>query len=84
MAERSTPCVDGETGLLVDPTSNVAVADAITELLLDEPRARRMGEAGKAWARRFDWPSIATRVEDVLLSVAAQEPASSESIGPAA
>lgn len=61
--------VDGETGLLVDPTSSVAVADALTELLLDRGRARRMGEAGKAWARRFDWAPIAARVEDVLHGV---------------
>lgn len=60
----------GETGLLVDPTSSLAIADAITELLLDDARARRMGKAGKAWARRFDWPLIASQVEDLLLSVA--------------
>ena len=35
--------VDGETGLLVDPRSPEAVADALIELLHDRERARRMG-----------------------------------------
>lgn len=59
--------VDGETGLLVDPEDPAAVADAVTELLLDGERARRMGLAGRQRAERLAWPSIARRVEDELL-----------------
>jgi phosphatidyl-myo-inositol dimannoside synthase len=62
--------VHGETGLLVDPTSSVAIADALTQLLLDESLARRMGEDGERRAHQFEWPAIASRVEALLLSVA--------------
>ncbi len=63
--------VDGETGLLVDPTDHAAVADAITGLLQDPERARRLGAAGAERARReFAWPSIAARVEALLRLIA--------------
>lgn len=62
--------VHGQTGLLVNPTDNVAVADALTDLLLDRPRAERMGEAGARRASEYSWPRISARVEELLLSVA--------------
>ena len=62
---------DGVTGVLVDPTSSVAIADAIADLLLNRSRAEQMGEAGAAHAREFSWPAISSRVEELLLSVAA-------------
>jgi phosphatidylinositol alpha-1,6-mannosyltransferase len=58
--------IDGETGLLVDPTDERAVADAITRLLLDRELARRLGEGGARRARELTWPRIAQRVEAVL------------------
>jgi phosphatidyl-myo-inositol dimannoside synthase len=58
--------LDGETGLLVDPTDPAAVAAAIARLLLDAELARRMGEAGARRARDFAWPVIAARVEALL------------------
>jgi phosphatidylinositol alpha-1,6-mannosyltransferase len=61
--------VDGETGLLVDPNDNVAVADAIADLLLDPERARRLGQAGAARAQAFAWPLMAARVEDLILEL---------------
>jgi glycosyltransferase involved in cell wall biosynthesis len=63
--------VDGETGLLVDPTDHVAVADAISSLILDPELAERLGRAGERRAREHSWPVIARRVEDLLLEVAA-------------
>ena len=63
--------VHGETGLLVDPTDHVAVADAIADLLLDPQRAEALGRAGRERAERFNWPRIAREVEEVLLGVAA-------------
>jgi phosphatidylinositol alpha-1,6-mannosyltransferase len=62
--------VHGETGLLVDPTDHVAVADALTTLLASRETAERLGRAGAVRAREFAWPTIARRVEDVLLEVA--------------
>lgn len=62
--------VHGETGLLVDPWDHTAVADAVADLLLDPGRAAALGRAGAARARRFAWPTIAERVEELLLGVA--------------
>jgi phosphatidylinositol alpha-1,6-mannosyltransferase len=64
--------VHGETGLLVDPTSPLEVADAISDLMLDGERARRMGQAGAAHARDHAWSRIAPRVEKILLDVMAR------------
>ena len=59
--------VDGETGLLVDPTDPSAVADAVSDLLLDRQKAEALGRAGAARATNFAWPKIAARVEDLLI-----------------
>jgi phosphatidylinositol alpha-1,6-mannosyltransferase len=64
--------VDGRTGVLVDPTDHVAVADGVSSLLTDRRRAAVMGRAGAARAREFAWPVIARRVEDLLLETAAR------------
>jgi phosphatidylinositol alpha-1,6-mannosyltransferase len=58
---------DGESGLLVDPNDPVAVADAITRLLLDGELAARLGAAGQRRAQSYAWPIIAQRLEAVLL-----------------
>ena len=42
--------VDGETGLVVDPTDVAAVADAINALLADDATRERMGRAARARA----------------------------------
>ena len=60
------------TGLLVNPEDHIAVADAITELLLDRDRAATMGSAGAARAAEFAWPEIAAKVEKVLDEVTGQ------------
>jgi phosphatidylinositol alpha-1,6-mannosyltransferase len=59
--------LDGETGLLVDPVDPLAVAGAITRLLLDRALALRLGEAGRARSLHYAWPVIVERVEAVLL-----------------
>ncbi|HEY4451162.1 MAG TPA: glycosyltransferase family 4 protein [Solirubrobacteraceae bacterium] len=58
---------DGESGLLVDPNDPVAVADAITRLLLDSELATRLGAAGQRRAHSYAWPVIVERLEAVLL-----------------
>jgi phosphatidylinositol alpha-1,6-mannosyltransferase len=60
--------VDGETGLLVDPLDPLAVAGAITALLLDHELALRLGSAGQLRARAYAWPMVVERVERVLLA----------------
>jgi glycosyltransferase involved in cell wall biosynthesis len=47
--------VDGETGYLVPPDDDVAIADAIEKLLTDDTRRVAMGHASRARAyERFD------------------------------
>jgi phosphatidylinositol alpha-1,6-mannosyltransferase len=58
--------VDGKTGLLVDPTNHVEVADAIVRLLQDRDAAARMGAAGSERAREHAWPEIARRVDELI------------------
>jgi phosphatidylinositol alpha-1,6-mannosyltransferase len=62
--------VHGETGLLVDPTDHLAVADAIVRILTDPVLAHRLRAGARPWAERFAWPAIARRVEDVLMHAA--------------
>ena len=64
--------IDGKTGLLVDPTDHAAVAYAVTELLLDKPRAEALGRAGAERARQLNWPAISRRVEELILALASR------------
>jgi phosphatidylinositol alpha-1,6-mannosyltransferase len=64
--------IDEVTGVLVDPTDHVAVADAVSDLLRDPDRARSLGAAGAERARQdFRWRAIAAQVETALRAVAA-------------
>lgn len=60
---------DGETGLLVDANDPVAVADALTTLLLDTDLRRTLGRNGAARTREFTWARTVGHVEDLLLSL---------------
>jgi phosphatidylinositol alpha-1,6-mannosyltransferase len=62
-----------ETGILVDPQDHVAIADAIAALLVDPYRARRLGRAGAERARRFAWPVMVRRVEDLILEACGRD-----------
>ncbi len=66
--------VDGATGLLVDPLDPLAVAEAISLLLLDPELAHRLGGAGRRHAQELAWPLIAARVQVVLLELLASSP----------
>ena len=58
--------VDGETGRLVDPGDDDAVAAALTSLLDDPERARALGEAGRRRAReRFSVARMTKRTLEV-------------------
>lgn len=59
--------IHGETGLVVDGTDTQAVGAAVSELLSDPERARRMGEAGRRRAvESYAWTEIASRVAEWL------------------
>jgi phosphatidylinositol alpha-1,6-mannosyltransferase len=58
---------EGVTGHVVEPRSVEAVATAIGDLLADPGRARRMGDAGRAWVeRRWSWTTIAATFDMLL------------------
>jgi glycosyltransferase involved in cell wall biosynthesis len=59
--------VDGETGLLVPPGDAAALCRALSSLLDDPARARRMGAAGRARAlSRYGWGRAAAEMLRVL------------------
>jgi phosphatidyl-myo-inositol dimannoside synthase len=66
--------IHGKTGLLVDPADHVAVAQAITTLLVEPKRNESYGRSALERARSFAWPEIARRVEELLLTVAEGRP----------
>ena len=63
---------DGESGLLVQPDEPVALAEAITRLLLDHGLAQRLGDGGRARAEAHAWPRVAERMREVLLEALAR------------
>jgi phosphatidylinositol alpha-1,6-mannosyltransferase len=57
----------GETGEVVDGADAAAVADALVALLLDRERARRLGQAGRAWvSREWTWDHSVARLSTLL------------------
>jgi phosphatidylinositol alpha-1,6-mannosyltransferase len=63
--------IDGETGVTVDATDHVAVADAIADLLLDPDRRTRLGEAARARAEQLSWTRMAEQVDRLVESLVA-------------
>ncbi len=61
--------IDNLTGVLVDPTDHVALADALAALLLDPGRSRALGFAGAQRARELQWGVVAQRVEELILGL---------------
>lgn len=66
--------VDGETGLLVEPANPQALAQALTVLLRNPQRARRMGEAGRARVERlFDLERTVDQIEELYRELASRQ-----------
>jgi len=61
--------VHGETGLLVPPGDDKALAEAIRSLLNDPARRAAMGEAGRKRARLFMASTVISRIEQVYREV---------------
>jgi len=60
-----------ETGVLVPPGEPGALADAVTELLADEPRREKYGAAARKLAEeRYSWDDIARRLAAVYEGLA--------------
>lgn len=58
----------GETGILVEPGNAGRFGDALTELLLDEPKRREMGRKAREWAlANHSLEEMTRRTENVLL-----------------
>jgi alpha-maltose-1-phosphate synthase len=58
---------DGETGFTVPVDDVEVLADRLLQLLRDPVRARAMGEAGRARARRlFTWPNTIERMSGLM------------------
>jgi glycosyltransferase involved in cell wall biosynthesis len=62
--------VDGETGVLVEPGSAAAFADAMAALAADPGRVEVLGEAARRHAARFTWDAAAEETLEHLRRVA--------------
>ena len=59
--------LEGETGVVVNPESPSAIADALSALLTDPARSESMGCAGAAWVHRErTWDAMAARLLGML------------------
>jgi len=59
---------DGETGLLVPPTSPLELADAIEKVLRDEDLAGRLGEKGREKARQYSVEEMVRKTVELYRS----------------
>lgn len=60
---------DGRDGLLVEPRSPAAIAEAVIRLASDPALAARLAGEGRRTARGYAWDSVTARLEDSLLRV---------------
>lgn len=72
--------VDGETGITVDPTDHVAVAEGISILLRDRDLRARYGEAARERCQRFSWQRMADQVDDLVVRLVDSRSGPSESL----
>jgi glycosyltransferase involved in cell wall biosynthesis len=62
---------DGQSGLLVPPDDEEAMADALVRIVSNDVERRRMGEHAYVRSReRYSWPALAARVAGVYDEVA--------------
>ena len=64
-----------ETSVAVEPGHSAALADAVDELLADEPRREQLGAAARQLAiDRYSWADIARRLERIYEGVRSDVP----------
>ena len=57
----------GRTGLIGDCSTPDFLVDALSALLLDEPRRAAMGQAGRQWVlQQFDWRSLVKQAAEMF------------------
>jgi glycosyltransferase involved in cell wall biosynthesis len=61
---------DGENGFLIEPGKPSLIAEKIVELLQNEQKRRKMGDAGRKFVEKYDWEVIAMRVLQVYEEIA--------------
>jgi phosphatidylinositol alpha-mannosyltransferase len=62
--------LEPEAAVAVPPGDQDALTDAVCDLVADEPRRQRMGEAARALAvERYSWPMIARQLETIYEGV---------------
>jgi glycosyltransferase involved in cell wall biosynthesis len=62
-----------EVGLTVPPGDSARLGAALVELLTDEPRRQRLGEAARERAlERYGWARLAERLAAIYETVAAR------------
>jgi len=59
------------TGIVVPDGDIMAIARAMIDLYHDEPRCQRLGEQGRAYARKHDWDLIAEQYASLYRTVCA-------------
>ena len=50
---------DGETGILVPPEDRTAFSKAMNQMATDPDLRKRLGDAGRVYARGFTWDRMA-------------------------
>jgi phosphatidylinositol alpha-mannosyltransferase len=70
-----------ETGTLVPPEDADALAQAVEDLLANEPRRIQLGLAARERARRYSWDDIGERLLSIYELVAGKEPAAVAAAG---
>jgi glycosyltransferase involved in cell wall biosynthesis len=74
---------DGETGLLVPPRDEAALAAAMVRVLGDAALRERLARGAREWAARFSWDAAAAEVGQALDQVCGRAPRSAATLAPA-